>query len=163
MADKGNFTKEAMDRRRFLRFSGTCALAVWAGSACTRLDSGETAGAITTCPYALTNDPYPGECSNYVDSNASGYCDFSESLSIQSTESAAESQTQSTATQEPTAEAAQTGSPTTQADKAGAPQSSELVILCHRGCSFPGHCRRFRDTDGTGICDLSEGIDPSEL
>jgi hypothetical protein len=166
MNNKNNSSmNEAMNRRRFLRFSGTCALAVLAGAACTRLDSGETAGAVTTCPYALTNDPYPGQCSNYVDSNGSGYCDFSENLSAQSSADNANTtadQTQATATQEPTAQPTQAATATAQAEPS-APQSSELVVLCHRGCSAPGHCRRFRDNDGSGICDLSEGIDPSEL
>lgn len=156
---------EAMDRRRFLRFSGTCALAVLAGSACTRLDTGETVGTITTCPYALTNDPYPGQCSNYVDSNGSGYCDLSENLSTQNSTDNANTtadQLQATAAQEPAAQPTQATTATVQAEPSTLP-SSQLVVLCHRGCSAPGHCRKFRDQDGSGICDLSEGIDPSEL
>jgi len=145
---------EAMDRRKFLRFSGTCVLAVLAGSACTRLDSGGTAAAITICPYALDNDPYPGQCSNFVDSTGSGYCDLSEDMNAQSANNTAD-QAQAPATQEPTAQATQAATPTA--------QSSKLVVLCQRGCSYPGHCRRFRDNDGSGICDLSEGINPSEL
>ena len=154
---------EAMDRRRFLRFSGTCALAVVAGAACTRLDTGETAGAVTTCPYALTNDPFPGQCSNYIDSNGSGYCDFSENLSAPSSADNANNtagQSQATATQELTAQPSQ---PATAQTEQSAPQSSQLVVLCQRGCRYPGHCRRFRDNDGSGICDLAEGIDPSEM
>lgn len=33
----------------------------------------------TRCPYGLVNDPYPGRCRRYVDSDGSGYCDLSES------------------------------------------------------------------------------------
>jgi hypothetical protein len=166
MTNQNDLMKETMDRRRFLRFSGTCALAVLAGSACTRLDSGEAANAISTCPYALINDPYPGQCVNYVDSNDSGYCDLSENLSGQtnagdSKDSAGESQ--ATATQEPTEEQAPQTATAAAPTEQKPPQSSGLVVLCHRGCSYPGHCRRFRDQDGSGICDLSEGIDPSEL
>jgi hypothetical protein len=32
----------------------------------------------TRCPYGLVNDPYPGRCRRYVDSDGSGYCDLSE-------------------------------------------------------------------------------------
>jgi hypothetical protein len=32
----------------------------------------------TRCPKGLVNDPYPGRCHHYVDSNGSGYCDLSE-------------------------------------------------------------------------------------
>lgn len=30
------------------------------------------------CPAGLVNDPYPGRCKRYRDSNGNGYCDFSE-------------------------------------------------------------------------------------
>jgi hypothetical protein len=29
-------------------------------------------------------------------------------------------------------------------------------IQCNRGCSFPGHCRRYTDANGNGKCDLGE-------
>jgi hypothetical protein len=32
-----------------------------------------------SCPKGLTNDPYPGECSRYVDSDSDGICDLSQS------------------------------------------------------------------------------------
>lgn len=147
-----------MDRRRFLRFSGICALAVLFGSACTRLDSGGAAAAISSCPYALTNDPYPGQCSNYIDSNASGYCDYSENISAQINQG---NEPQTSAAQEPTAETTQTAAPIAQTENST--QSNPLVVLCNRGCSYPGHCRRFRDQDGSGICDLSEGVNPADL
>jgi hypothetical protein len=30
------------------------------------------------------------------------------------------------------------------------------VIRCNRGCSYPGHCRRYTDTNGNNRCDLGE-------
>jgi hypothetical protein len=30
------------------------------------------------CPKGLTYDPYPGECSNYINTDNDGYCDHSE-------------------------------------------------------------------------------------
>lgn len=30
------------------------------------------------CPYGLVNDPYPGSCRRYVDTNHDGYCDHSQ-------------------------------------------------------------------------------------
>lgn len=33
----------------------------------------------TRCPYGLVDDPYPGRCRRYVDSNGNGYCDLSQS------------------------------------------------------------------------------------
>jgi hypothetical protein len=31
-----------------------------------------------SCPFGLLNDPYPGRCKHYVDSNGNGFCDRSE-------------------------------------------------------------------------------------
>jgi hypothetical protein len=36
--------------------------------------------------------------------------------------------------------------------------SSSCAVLCHRGCSSPGHCRRYVDTSNNNRCDLSECI-----
>lgn len=30
------------------------------------------------------------------------------------------------------------------------------VGQCYRRCSYPGHCRRYRDSNGNGRCDLGE-------
>ena len=32
----------------------------------------------TACPRGLVNDPYPGRCRLYRDTNGNGYCDLSE-------------------------------------------------------------------------------------
>jgi hypothetical protein len=146
------------DRRQFLKFTGTCALAALVGSGCTLAKPKAATEALQTCPYDMTYDPYPGQCINYVDNSGSGYCDYSEPENL------------ADAAQQAASEPIATGEPEvvqpTQAPTATAPannSASELVVLCHRNCSYPGHCRRFRDNDNSGICDLSEGIDPSEL
>ncbi len=150
-----------MDRRRFLRLSGTCALAALAGSACTLISDNEDTVSLQTCPYAMSYDPYPGQCVNYIDNSVSGYCDLSEEGSL--SQAVQHDEYTATATAEQTA-SQPTQQPTVETEPTQVVQSqSELVVLCHRGCSYPGHCRRFRDNDGTGICDLSEGINPSEL
>lgn len=39
----------------------------------------------------------------------------------------------------------------------GRPQSnSDCGAQCPRGCSYPGHCRRYTDTNQNGLCDLGE-------
>jgi hypothetical protein len=43
------------------------------------------------CPFGMVNDPYPGQCSNYIDSDNSGYCDHSEKLAQAQTESEVDS------------------------------------------------------------------------
>jgi hypothetical protein len=150
------FSNKNMDRRKFLRFSGTCALAALMGSACSLIGDKEGESAIQTCPSDMSYDPYPGQCLNYIDSNKDGYCDFSEDSSLEQPvhhNESADAVSQESSTVQPSS-----------VQSTQMPQSTqELVVLCHHGCSFPGHCQRFRDNDGSGICDLSEGIDPSEL
>ena len=34
--------------------------------------------------------------------------------------------------------------------------SSACSVMCPRGCSYPGHCRRYVDSDGNRRCDLGE-------
>lgn len=31
-----------------------------------------------SCPFGLENDPYPGECGRYIDTNQDGICDLSQ-------------------------------------------------------------------------------------
>lgn len=34
--------------------------------------------------------------------------------------------------------------------------SGQCTVRCNRGCSFPGHCRRYVDSNGNNRCDLGE-------
>jgi hypothetical protein len=72
---------------------------------------------------------------------------------------AASSTTQATATSTP----APTQTSTSQAAASSSLQSgttveesSSCVVQCNRRCSYPGHCRRYRDSNGNGRCDLGE-------
>lgn len=62
---------------------------------------------------------------------------------------------------------AQSGSTTTDSTAAGtanavstaeatATTSSTCTVLCNRGCSFPGQCRRYVDANANGRCDRGE-------
>lgn len=43
--------------------------------------SGMMSGACAAgCPYGLVNDPFPGQCSHYIDLNGDGICDLSQSV-----------------------------------------------------------------------------------
>jgi hypothetical protein len=35
-------------------------------------------------------------------------------------------------------------------------QSSSCTVRCNRRCSYPGHCRRYTDSNNNGRCDLGE-------
>ena len=67
-----------MTRRQFLVVAGCgCAGLVIAGTGCARVGEA-TAAAAAACPYGYRYDAYPGQCYRFIDSNGSGYCDFSE-------------------------------------------------------------------------------------
>jgi hypothetical protein len=128
-----------ISRRDFLIAAGCgCAGLALAGTGCTKL-AGTTATAALICPYGYRYDPWPGQCYRYVDSNGSGYCDLSESATITTTATSASGL--DSATQSSTVE----GNTTT-------------TVLCDRHCRYPGQCGRFVDSDGSGYCDLSEGV-----
>jgi len=35
---------------------------------------------LSLCPLVLINDPYPGQCVRYIDTNKNGFCDYSQTL-----------------------------------------------------------------------------------
>ncbi len=45
-----------------------------------------TTTATVACPFGRVNDPYPGQCNRYVDSNHNGICDLSEPGFVPETE-----------------------------------------------------------------------------
>jgi hypothetical protein len=63
-------------RRRFLVLVSTVA----AGAACAGcVGAAATSGSSQVrCPKGMVNDPYPGRCHAYRDTNGNGYCDLSE-------------------------------------------------------------------------------------
>jgi hypothetical protein len=61
-------------------------------------------------------------------------------------------------TEVPTIEsvAVPTAVPTPASTAAGQNSSVTCSVRCPRGCSFPGRCRRYTDSNGNGKCDLGE-------
>lgn len=49
---------------------------------------------------------------------------------------------------------ARSATPAAAAASTSAPSSCRVV--CNRGCSYPGRCRRYVDTNGNGLCDNGE-------
>lgn len=66
--------------------------------------------------------------------------------------STANATAQSTAVPTPTA----APTATAQANSAGSSASQACTVRCNRGCSFPGHCGRYVDTNNNGKCDRGE-------
>jgi hypothetical protein len=48
------------------------------------------------------------------------------------------------------------GNAKTLASASSGGMTSPCVVRCRKQCSYPGHCRRYVDTDGNGRCDLGE-------
>lgn len=66
---------------------------------------------------------------------------------------------QSTATvitQPAATEAAAPTAPVVQEAPVNAANQQSCTVRCPRGCSYPGHCRRYTDSNGNGLCDLGE-------
>ncbi len=120
-----------LDRRQFLKVAGCGAVVALVGGGCSLATKAEA-----SCPYGRVNDPYPGECSRYVDTTGNGYCDLS----------------QVSVTTEPIA----TTVPASSSSSGSTIQQASSQTICQRNCRYPGHCRRYADTNGTGQCDLSE-------
>jgi len=88
----GGARSRLLSRRTFLAFGGVAAaagIAVVAGYkavlGANPVEASESSNQITmtqqeegvACPFGLVNDPYPGQCRHYRDSNGDGICDYS--------------------------------------------------------------------------------------
>lgn len=105
---------------------------------------------VSTCPFGLQYDAYPGQCLNYVDTTGSGYCDYSEPAADSMATATPDATTESSATAEATAEATATAA---------------VVVACPFGIlndPFPGQCNRYCDLNNNAICDLSEPEESSD-
>jgi hypothetical protein len=101
----------------------------------------------TRCPFGLIDDPYPGQCANYVDTNGNGLCDLSERIEPGNDTTAAG--TAQTAAKERDAVA----TPAVHGQDADQETSCPFGLVDD---PYPGQCPRYVDTNGNGICDLSE-------
>lgn len=100
-------------------------------------NAGTTDASCIACPFGIANDPYPGKCRHYVDTDNNGICDLSEPNSC--TDETLERPVQPLVSQET--------------------DGTSPCTACPIGLvndPFPGECRYYIDRDGNGICDLSE-------
>jgi hypothetical protein len=73
--------------------------------------------------------------------------------------SAVEALRQTTTTTAPTGTSATQSKTTNQSTATTSTQSqsaSSCTVQCNRRCSYPGHCRRYTDSNNNGRCDLGE-------
>ncbi len=110
--------------------------------------SGACAGG---CPYGLTNDPYPGQCSRYIDLNGDGICDLSQSVAATSTS------TQSTTTSQSSSQSSahSTSSQNTASD------SSSGANSVQNGSPDPSNASAIQDTGSGGLDSGAPPVDAS--
>lgn len=92
-----------------------------------------------TCPFGLSDDPFPGLCNLYIDKDGDGICDLSQSHSVKTASASIETSNDNAAEL--------------------SPPTSAIITACPLGLvndPYPGECRRYVDRNGNGICDLSE-------
>jgi hypothetical protein len=83
---------KSLSRRAFLAFGGTATAVIFAAIAGYRAildaspaEASESSNQLATtqqeggvaCPFGVVNDPYPGRCRHFRDSNGDGMCDYS--------------------------------------------------------------------------------------
>ena len=79
------------------------------------------------------------------------------SSSVQSLQAASETQEDTSSTASSTNSVTTNVHPSTGSGVSSSSQSSSACsVLCGRGCSYPGHCRRYTDSNSNGRCDLGE-------
>lgn len=61
-----------------------------------------------------------------------------------------------TATLEPSATIESTTAPNAEFRVTEVPSVTDCTVRCNRGCSYPGRCRRYKDDNNNGLCDLGE-------
>lgn len=86
--EPGRAAVPSPSRRAFLVFGGAATAGIGllvagyralanAGQAEGSTQTAQVAGQGVACPLGLVNDPYPGRCRHYRDSNGDGICDYS--------------------------------------------------------------------------------------
>jgi hypothetical protein len=86
------------------------------------------------CPKGLVNDPYPGACRRYVDTNGDAICDLSQSKPVASTTTTQPVTTTTTETTSTTKVTAATGSLGTTTATSGEPPSGDCPLGPCIGC-----------------------------
>lgn len=136
--------REAIDRRQFLSAMGLVGLGSLLAVSNVFSD-GNVAWAEAADDPALLSQPT-------AVNTASAQPAASTSTAQPATQAAAITlEDEPTATVEPTQTAVQENTALANSDT-----NTYCTVQCLRGCSYPGHCRRYTDSNGNGKCDLGE-------
>ena len=111
-----------------------------------------TALAWDDCPKGLVNDPYPGACRRYVDTNGDNICDLSQSEPVATTTTTTAVATTSTSTTSTTKVAATTSNLATTTTTSGEPPTGDCPLGPCLGC---GACF------GVPVAAATASVDPA--
>jgi len=94
------------------------------------------------------------EVASVDNTNSSGSAFGTETQSA--TEAAITQETPAAETAIPTQETAQNSTEAVVQSSDSSAFSGSCTVRCHKGCSYPGHCRKYTDFNDNGLCDLGE-------
>lgn len=141
-------------RREFLRLMGIVGVSAFV-SALGVLNE-ETASAQTSSQMSdllrtlLPTDDETTAVEEAVAEQASTEAVATETVEVESTAT-----TEATATTESETIFSQTVQTSTE-DSLASASTTSCTVRCNHGCSYPGHCRRYTDTNNNNLCDLGE-------
>jgi hypothetical protein len=128
----------AISRRHFLTMMGGLTLASMV-SIGTALNGATGASAVQATAGTATSSPAAGSS---LTGSTTAQNQPAETTALSSSHPAVTATSAPTATQAATSTTASSAIPCT--------------VLCNKGCTFPGRCRKYTDTNGNGRCDLGE-------
>lgn len=176
VAANGRAQAGSLNRREFLQLMGLAGLASLL-SAANLVDFGQASGQHiledqTTPPqlpdtnletWSVTEGgcqvicdegcTYPGQCRRYIDQNSNGICDLTECITQSPISQASE---QSAVNQEDLYAPTQEMEVTALKEN---PEAGECIVLCPKGCAYPGECSDYIDLNGNGLCDYGECLE----
>ncbi len=135
-------------RRDFLRLMGVVGAAAVV-AAYSALGEGEQVAA----EVAQSEQASAAQSSAQPAANSSGSVE--PSATIQQSTAQPTAGSTPTVTQSPASQATATSS-SSAASSSAVEDSTSCFVQCNRRCSYPGHCRRYRDSNGNGRCDYGE-------
>ena len=87
---------------------------------------------------------------------AAAFISLASALDLDESQAAGSSSLSAEAAAEADSAAAESGQSSWSNSAASGGTSASCSVRCPRGCSYPGHCRRYTDSNGNNRCDLGE-------
>jgi hypothetical protein len=178
VATTGRTNNGSLNRREFLQLMGFAGLASLL-SAANLVDFSQAAGqsiledqttppqlpdtylenssdSVTSCQVICDGGcTYPGKCRRYIDRNGNGICDLTECSTQDTSSQANEGSVTIQEAENPSIPEMESST------LAEVQETGECVVLCPKGCAYPGQCNDYIDLNGNGLCDYGECLESS--